>query len=85
MAGAVQALKAKSSAWIREQPNMAKFQWQEGYGAFSVSASHTDATMTYIRGQKEHHAKRDFDGEFAAIMKKHGVVPTGLGVWVEES
>lgn len=62
---------------------MARFQWQEGYGAFSVSVSHTDATMAYIRGQKQHHAKRDFEAEFADIARKHGVVPTGFGDWVE--
>ena len=83
VAQAVQKIKAKSSAWIRQQPNMSRFEWQESYGAFSVSVSHTDVTMAYIRGQKEHHAKRDFDGELAEIMKKHGVVPTRLGTWME--
>src|SRR4029079_9339827 len=67
VAQAVQKIKAKSSAWVRQQPNMSRFEWQEGYGAFSVSASHTEATMAYIQGQKEHHAKRDFEGELAEI------------------
>lgn len=79
----VQKLKSNSSTWLRQQPQMARFEWQEGYGAFSVSVSHADATMAYIRGQKEHHAKRNFDAELQEIMKKHGVVPTGLGTWRE--
>ena len=84
LGSAVQQIKSNSSAWVRQQPHMAKFEWQEGYGAFSVSISHSDATMAYIRGQKEHHAKRDFDNELREIMRRHGVVPTGLGTWEEE-
>jgi REP element-mobilizing transposase RayT len=84
LSSVVQRLKSNSSVWLRQQHGMARFEWQEGYGAFSVSVSHTDATMAHIRGQKAHHAKRDFDAELREIMKRHGVVPTGLGTWVEE-
>ena len=37
LASAVLLLKANSSKWMGEQRQ--KFQWQEGYGAFSVSFS----------------------------------------------
>lgn len=84
LSSVVQKMKSNSSAWLRQQNGMARFEWQEGYGAFSVSVSQTDATMAYIRGQREHHARRDFDGELREIMKRHGVVPTGLGTWKEE-
>jgi putative transposase len=84
LASVVQKFKLNSSGWIRQHPNMGRFEWQEGYGAFSVSVTHTDVTMAYIRGQKEQHAKRDFDAEMRVLMEKHGVVPTGLGTWVEE-
>jgi putative transposase len=84
LSSVVQRLKSNSSAWLRQHPGMARFQWQEGYGAFSVSVSHTDRTMAYIRGQREHHAKRDFDAELREIMRRHGVAPTGLVTWVEE-
>ena len=41
--------------------------WQEGYGAFSVSNSHVDAVINYIKGQEEHHKKVSFQDEFRKI------------------
>lgn len=83
-AAAVHSIMTKSSVWIRHQ-DVAKFQWQKSYGAFSVSASHTDRTMSYIRRQKEHHSRRDFDTELAAIARAYGIVPTNRGAWTQES
>jgi putative transposase len=71
VAEAVQKLKANSSRWLREQG--VDFQWQEGYGAFSVSPSLIEAVQHYIRNQKEHHHKRSFEEEFRAILDKSGV------------
>ena len=48
---AVQKLKSNSSRWLRE--NGLWFGWQEGYGAFSVSASNVDAVRHYIQNQAE--------------------------------
>jgi REP element-mobilizing transposase RayT len=37
-------LKRDSSKWIKtEQPRLAEFHWQAGYGAFSISPAHVDA------------------------------------------
>ena len=66
--------KANSSKWIHERfPELAMFGWQDGYGAFSVSHSQVDAVREYVRGQKEHHAERDFQAEFLALLQKHEV------------
>jgi len=65
-------LKAVSSKWMSR--NGAKgFAWQEGYAAFSVSASNVKQVATYIREQKRHHAKRTFEQELLARLKKHGI------------
>jgi putative transposase len=72
VAEAVQKLKANSSRWLGEQG--VAFQWQEGYGVFSVSPSLLDTVKTYIRNQKEHHRKRNFEEEFRALLDKSGVV-----------
>jgi len=64
-------LKANSSRFMREQGFA--FQWQSGYGAFSVSASQLENVTAYIRGQREHHKKRTFEQEFVALLKKAGV------------
>jgi putative transposase len=67
----VQVLKANSSRWLSE--HRIPFQWQEGYGAFSVSAPSCDAVIAYITNQPAHHAKRSFDDEFASMLRKAGL------------
>lgn len=68
---AIQTLKACSSKWLNE--TIKNFAWQEGYGAFSVSASHTVDVIRYIENQVTHHTKRDFEHEFIELLKKYGV------------
>jgi len=72
VAKAVESLKAVSSKWMSR--NGAKsFAWQEGYAAFSVSASNVKHVAAYIREQKRHDAKRTFEQELLALLKKHGI------------
>jgi putative transposase len=73
-AKAIQLIKGGSSKWIHDTfPNQKKFAWQEGYGAFSVSASQVPKTIAYINNQKEHHRKKTFQEEFLELLKKHGI------------
>jgi N-acetyl-anhydromuramyl-L-alanine amidase AmpD len=51
---------------------MRSFEWQEGYGAFSIGVSAIDATRTYIRNQSEHHRRRTFREELEIMLRKHG-------------
>jgi len=67
----VNVLKSNSSKWMRVQSR--EFAWQEGYAAFSVSASGLSKVIDYINHQPEHHKKRDFAQEYLALLKKHGV------------
>jgi putative transposase len=71
LAEVVQKLKANSSRWLGE--NAGEFEWQKGYGAFSVSPSLLPTVQAYIRNQEEHHKKRSFEEEFLALLKKSGV------------
>jgi REP element-mobilizing transposase RayT len=71
LAEIVQKLKANSSRWLGEQGVV--FEWQKGYGAFSVSPSMLNAVKTYIRTQAEHHRKRNFEEEFVVLLRKSGV------------
>jgi REP element-mobilizing transposase RayT len=74
-AKAVQLIKGGSSKWIHDEfRHLRKFEWQEGYGAFSVSASQVARTKAYIERQKEHHRKRTFKEEFITLLDKHHVV-----------
>ena len=73
-AKAVQLIKGGASKWVHDTfPEYKRFAWQEGYGAFSVSASQVERTIAYIRNQKEHHRKKSFQEEFLKLLDKHGV------------
>ena len=73
-AKAIQLVKGGSSKWINDTfPGQKKFAWQEGYGAFSVSASQVSKTIAYINNQKEHHRKKTFQEEFVELLTKHGI------------
>jgi putative transposase len=67
----INTLKSNSSRWANNQG--VKFAWQEGYAAFSVSASNVPAVVRYIQNQPSHHKKMTFDSELLALLKKHGV------------
>ena len=71
LASAINTFKANSSRFMHEQG--LAFQWQNGYGAFSVSLSQLDKVTAYIRRQREHHKKMTFEQEFLALLKKAGV------------
>ena len=74
MAKAIQLIKGGSSKWIHDQlPKYRKFAWQDGYGAFSVSASQMKSVIKYISHQKEHHRKRTFEEEFLEFLDKYSV------------
>jgi putative transposase len=66
--------KRLTSLWIkRRTPDLADFNWQNGYGAFSVSASNIQAVQKYISGQEEHHQTVSFQEELKTFLEKHGV------------
>jgi putative transposase len=64
-------IKTNSSKWINEKKLVAgKFQWQEGFGAFSYSQSQIDYVINYIKNQKEHHTKKLFKEEYIELLNK---------------
>jgi len=71
LAKAVMTIKANSSKWASEL--VKEFAWQQGYGAFSVSASNFAAVVRYIENQGSYHKKVSFQQEFIALLKKHRV------------
>ena len=73
VARAIQLLKGNSSKWLHETfPKMRSFEWQQGYGAFSIGISAVDSTIAYIRGQTNHHRARSFREEFQIMLDRHG-------------
>ena len=78
---AMREIKSGSSHWMHVEGNLSSFEWQEGYGAFSIGWAQVETTVTYILGQEEHHRKRDFQAEFLAILKKHRIAYDPAYVW----
>jgi putative transposase len=71
LASAINTFKTNSSRFMHERG--LAFQWQSGYGAFSVSLSQLDKATAYVRSQRQHLKKMTFEEEFLALLKKAGV------------
>ena len=70
----LQHIKGNSSKWINsEKRPRVKFEWQAGYGAFTVSMSQVPTVRKYIQTQEEHHSKLSFEDEFLAVLKRHNI------------
>ena len=66
----LQDIKGNSSKWINEKKFLkVKFEWQEGYGAFSYSKSQVKTVIDYIRNQEQHHAVKTFQDEYLEFLK----------------
>lgn len=64
-------LKASSSKWINDRKFLnRKFNWQEGFGAFSYSRSQRDRVIKYIMNQEAHHKKTSFRKEYLELLEK---------------
>lgn len=67
----VACLKRDSSTFINSKEWLrGKFQWQEGYGAFSYSRSQLDKIYNYILNQEKHHNRRSFREEYTELLKR---------------
>ncbi len=64
-------IKANSSKFINESRwVVGKFNWQEGYGAFTYSKSQVARVVKYILSQREHHSSISFKNEYLKMLKK---------------
>jgi len=82
IADLIRELKRESSKWIKDKGRgVAHFQWQAGYGAFSVSPSHVARLKEYIENQETHHAKESFQDEFRRLLKLYGIEWDERYVW----
>lgn len=67
----VRDIKAGTSKFINNNKwNNEKFNWQEGFGAFSYSKSNIDNVIKYILNQEEHHQKKSFKDEYLDFLEK---------------
>jgi REP element-mobilizing transposase RayT len=70
----VRLIKSNSSKFINEKKFIrGKFNWQEGFGAFSYSHSQLSTVIKYIENQESHHKKRTFKEEYLELLEKYSV------------
>lgn len=82
----VRDIKANSSKWINEKRYViGKFQWQEGFGAFSYAQSQLNTIIAYINRQEQHHKQQTFKAEYVELLQKFNVAydEKYLFEWVE--
>ena len=67
----VREIKKSSNEFINVKKfSKLKFEWQEGYGAFSYSHSALNNVIAYIQKQKEHHKRKSFREEYEDFLMK---------------
>jgi putative transposase len=82
IADLVQQMKRDSSKWLKSRTvPPGKFQWQNGYGAFSVSPGHVEALIAYIQNQAEHHKVESFQDEFRRLLTKYNLTWDERYIW----
>jgi putative transposase len=78
----IQELKKSTSRWIKTRGlKFRNFQWQDGYGAFTIGESGVPAVKQYIAGQKEKHQKKSFESELVEFLKRYGIAFDERYVW----
>ncbi len=78
----IKEIKRVSSIWVKGAEKSAdKFQWQAGYGVFSVSLSNMDRVKDYISAQEAHHKKLTFQDEFLQLLRKHKIEWDERYIW----
>ena len=81
LADVLRDIKSGSSRWIHDEKRIRSFDWQEGYGAVTVSPSGLTRLRRYIARQEEHHRKKTFQDEFREFLDKCGIAYDERYLW----
>lgn len=73
LADFMRELKKALSVWMREVAGLKGFAWQEGYAAFTVSATALQEVRGYIARQEEHHRVKPFREELRGMLERAGI------------
>lgn len=70
----IRDVKTSSTHWLksRDGPSFPDFEWQVGYGAFTVSYSSIEDVKRYIVCQEKHHQKQTTHEEWNEFLQKNG-------------
>ena len=83
LAKVVEQVKKSSSKWLKKYSrDFELFHWQDGYAAFSVSASKIDIVKSYILNQEEHHKQNTFKDELIKFLNKYNIDYDEKYLWI---
>jgi REP element-mobilizing transposase RayT len=66
-------LKKATTVWMKQQGGVGNFSWQDGYAAFTVSATAREQVVLYIANQAEHHRQKSFREELLGMLQRAGM------------
>jgi putative transposase len=70
----IRDIKRSSALFINNQINSyLKFNWQEGFGAFTVGYRELDKLYNYVLHQDEHHSVNSFKKEYLKLLNEQGI------------
>jgi putative transposase len=84
----VREVKSASSVFINEKKRFpGKFNWQEGFGAFSYGHSQLNSVVRYIQNQEQHHRRHSFKQEYHGLLRKFCIEfkEPYLFEWIEDA
>jgi REP element-mobilizing transposase RayT len=81
IAEAVKTIKGASSRWVHDKFPHLPFEWQAGYGSFSVGFPELPALRVYIANQETHHTSVTFQDEYRELLSRHGLEWDEKYVW----
>ena len=74
LAELVRDIKSDSAMFINKRKLVhGRFNWQEGYGAFSYGHSQLNTVIRYIQNQEKHHEKHSFRNEYMSLLRKFDI------------
>ncbi len=82
LADMVKELKRGSTLWVKKrEPALREFEWQAGYGVFSIGFSQIESVRKYIAEQEAHHRGHSFQEEFRMLLKRYQIAYDERYVW----
>ena len=70
----VREIKAISSKYIYDRRlTRSRFEWQKGFGGFTVGRKDLDMVANYIREQESHHRTVRYEHEYVSLLKEHAI------------
>lgn len=67
-------VKQFSSKWINDNGLVKrKFEWQEGFAAFSYSLDAVNSVVKYIQNQEQHHSTTSFHDEYLTFLNEFNI------------